>query len=99
MSDVEKAIRAHPEGSLIAVKVRPSSTRHAVEGLSGDRIAISVHSPAEKGKANKEALKALSESMGIAPSGLEIIRGHSSRNKIILARGVTPAEVRKSLGE
>jgi len=91
-------VRSHPDGSTIDIKVRPSSTRRCLEGFSGGRIVVCVHSSPEKGKANKEALRVLSDVLGAPPSRLEVIRGQSSRDKTILVRGLPPDEVIRCLG-
>jgi uncharacterized protein len=90
-------LREHPEGTSVEIKVSPASSRRGVEGLSGGRVSVSVHSPPEKGKANREALKVLSEALGVPPSRLEVLRGHGSRNKTVLIRGLDPAETRRRL--
>lgn len=97
MGSGEHAIKEHAEGSTIEVKVHTSSSRRGVEGVSGGRVTLSVQSPPEKGKANKEALKVLSEALGIPPSRLEVLRGLSSRNKTVLARDLSPSESRTLL--
>lgn len=98
MEGASAAVREHPEGSLIALRVRPSASRRAVEGLVGEAIAVSVHSPPEKGRANKEVLQVLSAALGIPPSCLQVIKGVSSRSKTVLARGITPSEACTRLG-
>ena len=92
MENSGEAIRGHREGSIISLKVHPSSSRRAVEMSSHAFVAVWVHSAPEKGKANKEALKTLSKSLGIPASRLELISGHTSRIKKVLARGLSPAE-------
>jgi uncharacterized protein (TIGR00251 family) len=94
----EEAIREHPEGSIISIKVHPSSSRRALEGSCEGPLNIWVHSPPDKGKANREALKVLSGALAIPPSRLEIIKGHTSRNKTILARGLPSSEAIDRLG-
>jgi len=88
----DKVIKEYNGGSIIEIKVHPASSRRGVEGIRDDRVVISVHSPPEKGKANKEALKVLSKALGVPPSSLEVLKGQSSRNKTIIAHGITPSE-------
>lgn len=97
MGSCEHAIKEHAEGSTIEVKVHTSSSRRGVEGVSGGRVTLSVHSPPEKGKANRESLQVLSEALGIPPSRLEVLRGLSSRNKTVLAHDLSPSEARNLL--
>ena len=97
MDTAESTLGGHPDGTVIEIKVHPSSSRRGITGSSGGRICISVHSAPEKGKATKEALGTLSAVLGVAPSRLEVLRGQRSRNKTVLARGITPSEVRQQL--
>jgi uncharacterized protein (TIGR00251 family) len=92
-----RAVREHADGSTIEIRVRPASSRHGVEGLRDGRVVICVHSLPEKGKANREALKLLAQALGIPSSRIELLRGHTARNKTVLARGITPSETRARL--
>ena len=97
MSSIDDAVREHAEGSLIYIKVRPGSSRQDLGGMSGDRLVACVHSPPEKGKANREVLKVLSDALDIPVSRLEIVKGASSRQKSVLARGLSPDVTRDRL--
>ncbi|MEW6554976.1 MAG: DUF167 domain-containing protein [Actinomycetota bacterium] len=98
MEKREIGVRGHPDGSVVDIRVRPSSSRRGLEGLVEGRLTVCVHSPPEKGKANKEALKVLSEALGISPSRIEVLGGQSSRSKTVLVRDLSPAAVRERLG-
>lgn len=89
----DQAIKEYKGGSIIEIRVNPASSRRRLEGIRDERVVISVHSPAEKGKANKDALKVLAKALGVPPSGLEILKGQTTRNKTIVAHGLTPAEI------
>lgn len=80
------------------VRVKPRSSKSAVEGLHGDRISVSLHSPPEKGKANKELLRLISKALGVPTSSLEILSGVGSRHKTVLAKGITLHEAAERLG-
>ena len=88
-NDVPSFIREHPEGCVCEIRVKPGSSRSRVEGITDGRVSVSVHSPPEKGRANREALRVLSSFLGIPPSRLEVLSGRSSRNKSLLVRGLS----------
>lgn len=90
------AIREHADGCTLEIRVHPSSSRLAVEA-SYERISVFVHSPPERGKANREALKLLAGALGTAPSRLELLRGRGARDKTVLARGISPQHARELL--
>ncbi len=97
MPSIDEAVREHAAGSLIYIKVRPGSSRQGLEGTSGGRVVVCVHSPAEKGKANRDVLKVLAEALDLPASRLEIVKGTSSRHKTVLARGLAPGTARARL--
>ena len=97
MRESQAAVRGHADGTLMELKVHPSSSRSGLGGMSGGRLSLYVHSPAEKGRANKEALKLLADALGLPASRLELMRGASSRHKTALVRGLSPEEVCSAL--
>lgn len=86
-----------PEGVVLKIRLRPSSSRQGIVGVQDDRLLISVHSPPEKGKANREALKVLARHLGVPASRLEITSGLASRLKTVLARGLDRGRLEKIL--
>jgi uncharacterized protein (TIGR00251 family) len=90
-------VRGCDDGAFIEISVRTGSSRQGISGISGGRIAVSVHSHPEKGKANREVLKVLSGALGLPPSRLEVVSGKTSRKKTILAHGIVAHEARERL--
>ncbi len=82
---------------FISVRVSPNSTRNEVVGFNDGVWQVKVSAPPIKGKANKELIAFLSEILGVGRSSLSIIKGHTSRNKLIAIDGLTQAEVMKRL--
>lgn len=69
----------------VKVTAKASTNRIKVEDLSnGEKlIRVYVTTAAKRGKANKEAIKLLAESMDVSPSALKITHGLSSNTKVI----------------
>lgn len=67
----------------IAVKVKPNSKENKVEPVEANEYVLRVKEKAQDGKANIAAIKTLSEYFGVPKSRISIIRGHTSKNKII----------------
>ncbi len=80
-------VKDHPDGVTVKVRVTPRSSRRAVILPIEDILRIKLTSPANEGRANKELLKFLGKKLGLAPSSITILRGHNSREKILLIRG------------
>ena len=65
-------------------KITPKSKKREIK-FEKETFLIKVHSPPEKGKANKECIKAIEDyfkNKGMKTSA-QIISGHTSRNKRI----------------
>jgi len=68
-------------GRLIEVRVTPNASREQVT-LDGERYLIRVTCPPEDGKANKAVTKLLAKALGLPPSRLTLVRGHTVRDKL-----------------
>lgn len=75
-------------GVTIAVRVRPRSSKKGVEGCIGDVLQVRLTAPPADGEANAQLLEILAEHFGVRRSSLSILRGASSRDKVIAIRGV-----------
>lgn len=78
------AIRAlaDAEGRL-AVRVTPGARSEGLE-LAGGRLLAKVRAKPEDGKATTAVLELVAEALGIAPSHVRLLRGATSREKLIL---------------
>lgn len=67
------------------VRVRPGASRTRVGGAYGEppMLVVAVTDSATEGRANAAVLRALSKSLGVPVSRLDIVRGHTSRTKAI----------------
>jgi hypothetical protein len=79
------------------VRVTPGASRDALLGWQGDVLRLSVAAPAQRGKANEAALRLLAAALGLPRERLRIVRGHTSRQKVIAIQGLDEAETRARL--
>jgi uncharacterized protein len=79
--------RKTKSGIALTVKVQPRSSR---KGLSviGDVLKVNLTAPPADGAANEQLIELLSEELGIRKSAIRIVKGASSRNKLIEVEGV-----------
>ena len=82
---------------LIAIRVRPRSSRSGLEKGSDGGIVVHVHAPAREGAANRECQVVLAKALGVAKSAVRIIRGEKGRGKQIAVEGLSGAEARARL--
>lgn len=78
------ALHRGKDGITIAVSVIPHAPRNAVMGLRNDSLLVKVSASPEKGRANEAVLAQIAEFLGVSPSKLKLIRGHTSRDKVVL---------------
>jgi uncharacterized protein len=67
--------------------IRPNAPRTKIDGLHGTRIKIRVAAAPEKGKANRELIRLISEITGVAQKKIRIISGAASNYKKIQVEG------------
>jgi len=77
--------------------VTPSAGRDALLGWQGEVLRLTVAAPAQRGKANEAALRLLAAALGLPRERLRIVRGQTSRRKVVAIQGLDEAEVRARL--
>jgi len=76
------------------VRVVPRSRRDEITGLHGDALKIRLTAPPERGKANRALQEILADRLGVSRSEVEILSGHTSRQKRVRVKGVSADAVR-----
>ncbi len=80
------------------VHVRPGAKRNEIKGFVDGVLRLNIAAPPVEGKANKELVEFLSESLDTAKSNITVERGLTSRNKTLLIRGMTLDQVLHKIG-
>lgn len=81
----------------ISLHVYPSAPRNQVVGFSEGVLRVKIAAPPLKGQANRELVAFLSKLLGVSKGSLAILKGHTSRNKLIAVSGLSQEEVIKRL--
>ena len=81
----------------LRLKVTPSASRDAVVGWQEDVLRVHVRAPAQRGKANEAVLRLLAAALGVDRRRLRIVRGETSRQKVLSVDGFDQAEIRARL--
>jgi uncharacterized protein (TIGR00251 family) len=77
------------EGILVSVKVEPRSSVKGFAGILDETmVKIKLTAPPSGGAANRQLIEVISDATGIKKSQIEIIKGFSSKKKIIAIKGV-----------
>ncbi len=79
------------------VTARPRARKSAVGGTRGGALVVSVAAPPVDGEANAELLATIAAHLSIAARDVVLVRGASSRKKLVEVRGLTADAVRARL--
>ena len=79
-------------GITIKITLYPKSAQRGISGITGDVLKIKVNAPPVGGAANKELIEFLSDKFSIRKTAIKIIKGHTSRNKVIEIEGIEKTE-------
>ena len=79
----------------LKVRVQPKASRNQVDGFEDGTLRLRVTAPPTEGQANAGVIALLAKTLGVSKSRLEIIRGHASRDKVVLVETLTEQEVRR----
>lgn len=82
-------IQDHAEGATIAIRAQPGAKKNAIVGEHNGALKIAVTAPPLDGRANDAILDLLADWLGAKRGYLELIRGTSNRDKVVLIRGMT----------
>lgn len=73
-----------PTGVAVFVKAVPGAAQTKIMGVLGNRLKIRVAAQPEGGKANRELMTYLANTLAIPASAITITFGHSSPEKNLL---------------
>ena len=77
------------QGIILPVRAQPGAKRNCMVGEHGGALKVAVQAPPEDGKANDAILDLLRRSFGISKQQIELVSGHTSRDKRFLLTGIT----------
>jgi uncharacterized protein (TIGR00251 family) len=81
----------------LAIRVQPRAKRTEVAGERGGAVVIRVSAPPVDGKANAAVEKLVADKLGVHKSAVAIVRGDSSRDKLVRIDGLSADEARTRL--
>jgi uncharacterized protein (TIGR00251 family) len=72
----------------IPVRVQPRASREEIVGMRNGVLVVRVTAPPVEGKANEALRRLLAKRLGVAAGRVEVVRGGTSRDKLVRVRGV-----------
>jgi hypothetical protein len=80
------------------VRLQPRARKDEVVGERGGAVVIRVTAPPVDGKANAALCAFLAKRAGVPRSRVSVVRGLTSRDKVVRVEGVEPQMLRAALG-
>lgn len=91
-------LTARDGGVWLALKVQPRASKNEFAGLVGNELKIKVTAPPVDAAANEAVLRLLAATLGCPRGAIHLVRGHTSRHKQVVVRGLVAADVAARLG-
>jgi len=80
--------------TTVDMHLQPGAKRNEILGFRGDVLYAKVTAVAEKGKANQALLELVADTFGVPQSAVAIVRGQTSRNKVVAIQGLTREDLK-----
>jgi uncharacterized protein len=82
----------------LAVRVQPRSRSNEIAGERAGALIVKVTAPPVDGKANDAVRRLIAKRLRVPAGRVSIVRGASSRDKLVEVAGVGDEELRRALG-
>ena len=83
----------------VRLRVSAGARRTEIVGRHGDGWKVRVAAAPEGGRANEAVLGLLAERLELPRRSLEIVSGHSAREKVVRMTGISDAELQRRLAK
>jgi uncharacterized protein (TIGR00251 family) len=90
-------LRAQSDGVLLSVKLQPRASANEIGEPLGNELRIKVTAPPVDAAANEALLRLLADKLDCPRGKLELVRGQTSRHKLIRLHGLSIEEVLERL--
>jgi uncharacterized protein (TIGR00251 family) len=101
LSSIEMSIPTflRTEGAAVslAVKLQPRASADEIGEALGDELRIKVTAPPVDAAANEALVRLLAETLGCGRNRIELVRGRTSRHKLLRLQGFTAVEIWEKL--
>ncbi|HWT91457.1 MAG TPA: DUF167 domain-containing protein [Solirubrobacteraceae bacterium] len=89
---------ADPPHADLPVRVQPRAKRNEVVGERAGAVVIRLTAPPVHGKANAALCAYVAKRAGVPKTAVSVVRGQTSRDKVLRIAGATEEQVRVALG-
>ncbi len=86
-------LRAAPDGVFLSLKLQPRASSNEIGEPLGRELRVKVTAPPVEAAANDALVQLLADRLDCPRGRVELVRGHTSRHKVVKVHGLTPADV------
>jgi len=83
--------------STLEIHLQPGAKNSEIIGLREGVLWVKVAAPPEKGRANGALIELMAKLLSVPKSDLAIVRGFTSRQKVIAINGLTTEALKEKL--
>lgn len=91
------AVTERQNGVQFAVRVIPRAGRTALDGVHGSALKVRLGAAPVDGAANAALVELLATVLGVPRRAVQVVRGHTSRNKIVAVDNLSSAALLNAL--
>ena len=84
-------------GVFLSIHVSTGSSKNSIDGLFGNKLKVKIKSPPVDGKANEEIISYFAEFFGLPKRSVQIVKGATSKSKVLFLEGLTKETVLANL--
>jgi uncharacterized protein (TIGR00251 family) len=81
----------------LPIKAIPNAPRSEVVGWLGEALKVKIHAPPVEGRANEALCEFMADALGLPRRAVRVLRGDSSRLKVVRIDGLSLAEAKSRL--
>lgn len=86
-----------PGSATLSVRIQPRASKNEASLMEDGGLKIRLTAPPVDGAANEALIRFLADALSVAKSQVEILSGHTAKNKIVRISGMSEAEATRLL--
>lgn len=85
------------ETSRLSLRVAPGAQQTRIVGRHGSGWKVAISAAPERGRANVAVVELLADTLGLKRGEVNVVSGHTGREKIVELSGLAPDEIDRRL--
>ena len=81
-------LRDASDGAVLSIRLQPRASRNEIGEATGEELRVKVTAPPVDSAANEALIRLLADFLDSSRSRIELLRGHTSRHKLVKLHGM-----------